>query len=133
MGLVAETAVQRVTVPHEDAWIEIQPLSWSDLETARRIKTEDSIKQAALFDASMLKEIQASATGGTATPADGLDMATVLTAGVKSWSYEDPVTPENIRRLDEPTAMFAFAQIAERSVLNEDESKNGQAPQGGHS
>ena len=87
MGLVAETAVQRVTVPHEDAWIEIQPLSWSDLETARRIKTEDSIKQASLFDASMLKEIQASATGGTAA----------------------------------------------RSVLNEDESKNGQAPQGGHS
>ena len=131
MGLVAETTRQRVDVPHEDGeWVEIAPLTWADLETARRIKTEDAIKQAALFSADTLRGIQSQQDGAATAPdpADGLDVATVLHAGVKAWSYAEPVTRENIDRLDEPTAQWAFAEIAGRSVLSKEEQGNGVAP-----
>jgi hypothetical protein len=131
MGLVAETAIQKVDVPHEDGeWFEIAPLSWADLETARRLKTDDAIKQAAMFDADTLRGMQSQATGESApaSPTEGLDVASVLRAGIKRWSYTDPVSEENIKRLDEPTAMWAFEEIARRSVITEDEQKNGVAP-----
>ncbi len=136
MGLVAETTRQRVDVPHEDGeWVEIAPLTWADLETARRIKTEEAIKQAAMFSADTLRGIQSQQDGAATAPdpADGLDVATVLHAGVKAWSYADPVTPETIDRLDEPTAQWAFAEIAGRSVLSKEEQGNGVAPPRGPS
>ena len=130
MGLVAETAMQKVDVPHEDGeWFEIVPLSWADLESARRLKTDDAIKQAAMFDAETLKGIQSNSETATTSPSDGLDMATVLNAGIKRWSYNDAVSPETINRLDERTALWAFDAIATRSVMSEDEQKNGAAPQ----
>jgi hypothetical protein len=131
MGLVAETTRQRVDVPHEDGeWFEIAPLTWADLETARRLKTEGAIKQAAMFSADTLRGIQTQGDG-TATvadPVDALDMETVLRAGVKAWSYAEPVTPETIGRLDEPTAQWVFAEIAGRSILSKEEQGNGVAP-----
>ena len=129
MGLVAETAIQKVDVPHEDGeWFELAPLSWAELEAARRLKTDDAIKTAAMFDAETLRGIQTTSEAAPTSPSDGLDMASVLEAGIKRWSYSDPVSPENIKRLDEPTAMWAFEQIAKRSVVSEDEQKNGAAP-----
>ena len=133
MGLVSETSIKKVDVPHEDGeWFEIAPLSWAELETARRLKTDDAIKTAAMFDAETLRGMQTTSEAAPASPSDGLDMASVLEAGIKRWSYSDPVSPENIKRLDEPTAMWAFEQIARRSVVSQDEQKNGAAPLKGH-
>ena len=134
MGLVAETEVQKVEVPHEDGeWFEIAPLSWAELDTARRLKTDDAITQAAMFDAETLRGMQSNANPTVSAPSDGLDIATVLKAGIKRWSYSAPVSPETINRLDEPTALWVFAEIAKRSVVSEDEQKNGVAPLNGPS
>jgi|TARA_R110002020_G_scaffold273457_4_gene488609 hypothetical protein len=133
MGLVAHTAPQKISVPHESGqWLEVHPLSWADLESARRVKTEGAIKQAAMFDAETIQSLQGQQSqGGEPDPGDSLDMASVLNAGVKNWSYDDPVSPENIARLDEPTALWAFDEIVKRSVLTKDEEKNGSTPVSG--
>ena len=130
MGLVAETAKQKIEVPHEHGeWFEITPLTWAVLESARRLKTEDAIKQAAMFSADTLRGIQSQDGAATAPdPADGLDVSTVLKGGIKGWSYAAPVSPENIDLLDERTAQWIFAEIVSRSVLSQDEEKNGAAP-----
>jgi hypothetical protein len=129
MGLVGQTLKQKIEIPHEAGeWLEIVPLSWAHLETARRLKTEDAIKQASMFDAEMLKNIQSQAEATTTDPSDGLDIATVLKHGIVGWSYEESLTAEHIELLDEQTALFAFEAIASRSVLSGDEQKNGVAP-----
>lgn len=133
MGLVAQTAPQQIAVPHESGqWLEVHPLSWADLESARRVQTESAIKQAAMFSAETIQSLQGQAQGAAEMdPGDSLDKASVLNAGIKNWSYDDPVSPENIARLDEPTAQWAFDEIVKRSVLSEDEAKNGAAPVSG--
>ena len=133
MGLIGETQRLRVDVPHEAGeWFEIQPLSWASLEVARRLRTEDAIKQASLLDAEMLKGIQATTATATATAnpkasSDALDVGTVLERGISSWSYAVPVTPESVRSLDEPTAQWAFEEIASRSLVSAEEQGNGAA------
>jgi len=44
-------------------------------------------------------------------PLDGLDLLTVLCAGVSEWSYDRPVNEANIRMLDEETARWAALEI----------------------
>ena len=136
MGLVGETTKQRLDIPHEAGeWMEILPLSWAHLEVARRLKTEDAIKQASLLDAAMLKNIQSVAAdnpSAAASAGDGLDKGTVLEHGITAWSYQIEVSAENVRALDEATAMWAFDAIASRSVLSKDEQGNGAAPRSDH-
>jgi len=130
MGLIADTARQWVDIPHEPGErLEFAPLNWSQLEIARQVKTEQVMKQAALFSADTIKGLQGDqAQSGSVDPLDALDKATVLAYGLKGWSYELPFTREGYKILDEPTSTFAFREIGRRSLVTKEEQGNGAAP-----
>ena len=130
MGLIADTARQWVDIPHEPGErLEFAPLNWSQLEIARQVKTQQVMKQAALFSADTIKGLQGDqAQSGSVDPLDALDKATVLADGLKGWSYELPFTREGYKILDEPTSTFAFREIGRRSLVTIEEQGNGAAP-----
>ena len=130
MGLIADTARQWVDIPHEPGErLEVAPLNWSQLEIARQVKTQQVMKQAALFSADTIKGLQGDqAQSGSVDPLDALDKATVLAYGLKGWTYEPPFTNEGYKILDEETSVFAFREIGRRSLVTKEEQGNGAAP-----
>lgn len=47
---------------------------------------------------------------------------------ITGWSYEEPVTPENIRRLDIKTASWLDGELTRVSGVRTEEEKNGSSP-----
>lgn len=111
---------QRVEVPeHKGEWIELRHLSRRQLREASRLKTYEALDtlnhmsrdtQAAITEANERRgdaDVQAALTD----PFTSYDLDALLAAGITAWSYDEPVTPETIDRLDLATAEWAGRQL----------------------
>jgi len=133
--LTNQAEPDRVDIPHEPGqWIAFSELSWSEKQSAARTHSVAAIAIVALMPPAVqdrLDEAQNQAKGqaqpadAEADPGAGYDKGAVLKSSIKSWSYEAPVTPENIDALDDRTAEWAFEtamSMVQRSAAEGEES-----------
>ena len=125
MALVTE-AIKRVDIPHEDGeWLEVRRLSWRELEAASDTATDALMARMKQLGGEMVQALRSVTTEQQADPFGGYDRQAVLVAGLKAWSYDAKVTPENLALLDEETAAFAYREILTLSKpRTEEASKN---------
>lgn len=115
--------VSRHEIPGEPGeWMDLRQLGWRDLDQARRARQDDSFDSLRKMGADLYDMIASRARndGDTAT-VDALasyDLGTVLALGVAAWSYDEPVTPENVGSLDPATAEWAA-----RIIIGDDETE----------
>lgn len=119
-----------VEIPHEPGeHMELRLLGWKDLDAAKKVRTRQSFANIKEMGGDVFKAIQDAKSDGAAAVVDPLaeyDLETVLKAGIASWSYTEPVTPETIGALDELTAQWAARVIL--GIESADARKNGSAP-----
>lgn len=100
-----------VEFPHEPGHSAvIRMLSWKQLETAGKVRTRSALAELKGVDIDMLKQLTADAVNDAEAEAS-LDVSSVLLDGVVSWTYDEPVTAENLDALDDVTKDFLFNAI----------------------
>lgn len=127
---------RRVEVEGEDAWVEVRPLSWLEWREVREAAEQAALDKVRRIGVDVVREIAGQrqepapeAQGPTATDVlDAVDVALVLERGVVAWSYEEPVTPETVRLLDERTARQVARAIVEWTTGADADPKHGCEP-----
>ncbi len=124
--MLISNQAQRVDIPHEPGeWMEIKKLSWRQLVLAADIQTDETISRLKKIGGDLFKSLKSEQTKQEADPALQYDRGFVLEAGISKWSYEAEVNKENIEKLDEETAKWAFEAITGlNKPLTEEERKN---------
>lgn len=116
--VLTKNITRRLAIPHEEGqWMELRRLSWTQLDSARRDRTNTALKQLA-EQPDDVKELMRSTTAqrqavaeAAVDPLAEYHMATLLELGIYAWSYDEPVTSENIADLDSETAQWAALEI----------------------
>ena|SRR6266545_1009691 len=115
--MLVSKSVRRIELPHESgAWIEVRQLSFAELAAARDVQSRTALRRIEGLDFTKLRDLQqqvgvSNGEIGETDPLAAFDELTLLEAGIVAWSYEEPVTPENVRLLDEATAEVAARAI----------------------
>lgn len=117
---------RKVDIPHEPGeWMEVKKLSWRQLTLAADIQTDETIGRLKKMGGDLFKALSNEKAKQDINPGLQYDRGFVLEAGISRWSYEAPVTKENIEKLDEETAKWAFEEILSlNKPLSEEERKN---------
>lgn len=126
MAIVSK-ATKRIEVPHEPGqWMEIRKLSWRQLEAASDVATEAAMKRMKEAGPEMMAALRKLVEGQVSgQQASNYDRHAVLKSGIAGWSYDEPVSDENIDLLDEETAKWAVDAILDlKKPLSEEERKN---------
>lgn len=128
--LVSRNA-REVPIPHEPGeWLKLRPLSWKQLDDARKARTREAVKSSVEMTREMGPELMAqirsartetAAESAPADPSEAYDRATLLRLGIVGWSYEEPVSPEAIDDLDEETAEWAARELLRPVTRTEDD------------
>lgn len=108
-------------IPHEPGeWVEFRMLSWKQLDEARKARTLDSINQARALGGELFQALNANtvseAQRAQLGPGNEFDHELLLRAAIVSWSYAEPVTPENLAALDPATKDWAVSMILTMST-----------------
>lgn len=123
---------ERRDVPHEEGnWFEFRQLSWTQLKEAREARGKaalrslrDTMETVGGETFAAMQKAQAGQQTGDADAAtqsldDQYDRATLLRLGIHAWSYPEPLTEENIGRLDEATALWAMGCLLGIHVMSQ--------------
>jgi hypothetical protein len=112
-----------VELPHEeDAWIEIRQLGFAALRSARERQTVAQVRMFREYGGSLANLVGPSEPAASTAERDPIldyDLQALLEAGIVRWSYEEPVTPENISALDEETAQYIARQLLPKPTKRE--------------
>src|SRR3990172_11779280 len=107
--------IKRVDVEHEPgAWIEVRLPSLHILERAKQAKSKQSISLMSGIDVDFSR-LQGFTAADQAERLE-YDWLTLLQACILVWSYEEPVTPENVAELDEVTVHAVLAVLLPRET-----------------
>lgn len=119
---------KRVDIPHEPGeWMEFRMLSGKEFELAQERRLQRSIALMRSLGGELLDNVRGEpADGGDAEndPLAALDTDTLLYHGIVAWSYDEPVTRENIDLLDERTRVWAARFLATWHIESEVARKN---------
>lgn len=123
---------QRIELPHEPGqWVEVRALSGLQLDTSRDARLLKAVHlaremgpalQAPLAD----QETRAAVIEAARDPLNDYDRRALLHAGIIAWSYDAPVTLDNIDDLDDET-MTVVARALLPPQRTEADRKNGSA------
>ena len=132
--LTSKVPSRHLDLPHEiGEWIEIRTLSGNQIQLARDASRRAGLQRLQEMGADLVQATTAAATPEAvaaaraetaADPLQGLDRSTLLIFGIVDWSYDAPVSVENIEDLDEETMQFVALALAPRPRTL-DELKNG--------
>lgn len=131
--MLVGTIPDRIELPHESGnFIEVIGLGWKMLAECKQARlrtltaTFKGVDVSELRDTirGMREEIATAKLDADEEDDDVYDRHTVLVAGLKAWTYEAELSPENIDILDEDTASFAFTEILNRSRRTAAERKS---------
>jgi hypothetical protein len=101
---------KRVDLVHEPGqWVDIRMPSLAILDAAKVIGLHRMLESVKGLDLSQFERMQSKPQ--ESDPGSGYDWQTLLGACVVAWSYGEPVTPENIRELDEATVKALLALL----------------------
>ncbi len=123
--MFASRTKKQITVGEgaESGVVTIRKLSARSLEKAREARQAVAAKMTSTFGPDMIKAFRDAAKDPerAAAPQDPrevkygeYDRATVLTQGVESWTFKEPLI-EGLEDLDEPTAELLFHEIVDLS------------------
>jgi hypothetical protein len=135
VALTKKLGTDKVEIPHEAGeWIEFRPLTWAELERSAAIAMEArqamSLRTTGSLTLEQMNKIDEVRKSASSAPVEDeaedetpLDMATMLHSAIVTWSYEEPVTDENVDDLDPVTGKWAFDLVRERSTRTRAEKK----------
>jgi hypothetical protein len=118
--VLTKNVTRRVDIPHEPGqFMTFRQLSWVQLAEAEQARSSQVLRNLHDMGPELMTALQGAQSpqqNATPQPAqqdakDRLDQATVLKYGIAGWSYEEPVTPENVALLDVTTAKWALDEI----------------------
>lgn len=111
--MLIKSVSKQITLPHEPGTtLTIRKLSFKECETAQVAKQKAALQIAREMGADLMKALQDSSAVAEDQPASQrYDMYEVLCAGITQWSYDEPVTAENVALLDAESARYVFEQI----------------------
>lgn len=115
--LVNKDNIERLDIPNEPGeWVGIVALTGIEMDEANSANTEATLTRMRPFlkDIADLKGI-ADDRDKRAESHTSFDAMALLKAAVRSWSYPEPVTPENLERLDGATRDWLHRTIWERN------------------
>lgn len=126
MARASQVVSDQVAIPHEPGhWMRFRLIPFTVLQEARAAKLKENLALAKLFDGVKVDQEQAKAEATAAAEADPTapyDRATLLCAGIHSWSYEGAVDGKD---LDERTSKWAAREIIARAIPSEDDMGKG--------
>ncbi len=125
MGIVTGIS-QHVDIPHEPGEsMELRKLTWRQLDAASDAASGAALKRLKGYGPEVIQALRSLGNEQQKKPEAEYDRRAVLCAGIAAWSYDVPVTPENIDLLDEATAKWAFDEIlSANKPRSEQEQKN---------
>jgi hypothetical protein len=104
----------------EGEWIEVRMPSLSILDKAKAAVTRRAIETMAGIDSAAFANMRGLADQEVErSAADEYDWQTLLAACIVSWSYEDPLTPENVAELGPDTVAVLLAELLPRESAEE--------------
>jgi hypothetical protein len=123
---IVTNITKRVEIPHEEGeFMEFKKLSWKQLESASEISSDALMVKIKNMGGDIVKALRETTQEQKADPKQGYDRESILRKGIVKWSYDAPVTPDNISDLDEETAAWAFKEILDMNLpRSEEEVKN---------
>lgn len=126
---------ERWEIPHEPGQhMTLRPLSWWHKQKASDAQTDSVIARVKTMGTDVMKELRGAESrsdvqAAQADPLGSYDRALVLEFGIVEWSYEEKLSPEAIKDLDDKTAEEAARRILViSSALDEEARKNGSSP-----
>lgn len=122
----SNTDLVRIDLPAAGEWVEVKRALGKDDERAVQARLLSGNR----VDPAKLAAIAADVTLDMGALVDAANFAT-LEVAIKRWSFEEPVTPENIRALDDDSLEVIKQRLNELypGPRTDDESKN--SPGGG--
>lgn len=123
---IVKGITKRAEIPHEPGeWMELRRLSWRQLEQASDAQSDAALDRMKRLGGDLLKALRDTVSNQEQNPTAKYDQAAVLKSGIVNWSYNVPVTPENIDDLDKETADWAVEEIlGMHAPRTEEERKN---------
>ena len=123
---IVKGITKRAEIPHEPGeWMELRRLSWRQLEQASDAQSDAALQRIKKLGGDLIGALRGLAGDQEQNPAAKYDRAVVLKSGIVNWSYNVPVTPENIDDLDKETADWAVEEIlGMHAPRTEEERKN---------
>ena len=126
MGLVRHITKQE-EIPHEEGQhMTFRALNWVQRDAAKAARGKAQIADLRDMGAEVMQMFMGLRTEGADTaaaltdPFATYDKRTLLHTGIVGWSYGEPVTPENIDDLDEPTTLWAARRILDLAGVGDD-------------
>jgi hypothetical protein len=126
--MLTSKITKTVNIPHETGeWMTFRRLSGKAVERARAEFSREIVN---VFGREMIEGMRDQSTDEPAVetepnPLAGLDVSTVLRAGITAWSYAPRVRPEDVDDLDEATRDWAAREIVALGAESEADRKNG--------
>lgn len=113
--------VKRIDLAHEPGqWLEVRLPSMAILDRARQARSRQAMEMMAGMDLSHFRDLRPQEPTASAEP--DYDWQTLLASCLLAWSYDAPVTPENVAELDLATVRAALAVLVPQD--SEAEQKN---------
>jgi hypothetical protein len=121
--MLIKSVTKTLPIPHEpEQTITIRKLSFVECEAAQVEKQRKALQMARAMGGDLMKVMQEAASTQVDQPTStSYDVNEVLCAGIVGWSYDEPVSRENVGCLDSTTARWAFEQIV---LLTDGEEKD---------
>ena len=113
--MLIKSVTKTFDVPHEKGeTFTLRKLSYVEAERAQEVRQTKVLRTVKEMGADVLKALQDTSTEAQQGPASArYDVTETLVAGIVGWSYDEPVSRENVELLDEQTARWAFERIIE--------------------
>ena len=132
MALASKLSRETIELEHEPGQsITIRPVSWLVMREARDARVKRAIKPFADLPPESIAALQRPNRNGPNPtdsaeddePTDVYDRETLLRASIVEWTYEDPVTNDNIGDLDEVTAEVVYRRAVALNTRSKSEGE----------
>jgi len=122
--LIDTSKSERLEHPLEKGqWVEIRYLTAGEMDEARDVRIKKVLDQ--WGDAIMgAKGGQRAVDDSIEIRAQAYDATVLLSYAITSWSYEAPVNPENVKRLDGATRDWLVEEVVKRNTRPLAKQKN---------
>lgn len=113
--------IERYPLPVEGEWVEMRMPSKAILDRARMVKAKQAISLMAGVDFGAIRSATATAEVDDASqePGSAYDWILLFSECFTAWSFDEPVTKENIAELDEASVNYLLAQLFPAETVEE--------------
>lgn len=104
--------IERYPLPMEGEWVEMRMPSKAILDRARMVKAKEAIALMEGIDMAALRDVTADSDAADSRgPGGEYDWQLLFAECFLAWSFEEPVTKENIAQLDAASVNYLLAKL----------------------